>query len=127
MSEVGESSNRRSWAESANNAESGFPLQNLPFCAFPVRGGGQHLGVGIGNSILDLASLARSEFMSGVAVDVREACMESTLNRLMACGRVKTLELRSALMRMLAEDASESTKEKLKQLYEHWEEAVEMN
>ena len=116
MSEVGESSNRRSWAESANNAESGFPLQNLPFCAFQVRGGGQHLGVGIGNSILDLASLARSEAMSGVAVDVREACMEPTLNRLMACGPVKTLELRSALMRMLAEDASESTKEKLKQL-----------
>src|ERR1700760_2078769 len=100
MSGVGGGQNRKSWVESANESRLGVPLQNLPFCAFQVRGGGQHLGVGIGDSILDLAMVARSEAMSGVAVDVREACMEPTLNRLMARGRGKALELRSALMRM---------------------------
>ena len=91
-------------------------MQNLPFCAFQVRGGGQRLGVGIGDSILDLARLAQSEAMSGVPVDVREACMEPTLNRLMACGGEKTRKLRGALMRMLAEDAPENTVERLKEL-----------
>lgn len=115
MSGVGESLNRKSWVESANG-DSGFPLQNLPFCAFQVRGGGQRLGVGIGDSILDLARLARSEAVSGVPVDVREACMEPTLNRLMACGSRKTKELRRALTRILADDAQESTVHTLKHL-----------
>ena len=106
---------RRSWIAPANG-EGGFPLQNLPFCAFQVRGGGQRLGVGIGDSILDLAGLAQSKAMTGVSVDVREACMEPTLNRLMACGSGKTLELRVALMRMLGEDAPGSTVETLKPL-----------
>jgi fumarylacetoacetase len=107
---------RKSWVEPANDPDCGFPLENLPFCAFQVRGGGQRLGVGIGDSILDLARLAQSEAMSGVPVDVREACTEPTLNRLMACGREKTRKLRGALMRMLAADAPESTVERLKPL-----------
>ncbi len=109
-------SERKSWVESANDASNGFPLQNLPFCAFQVRGGGQRLGVGIGDSILDLARLAQSEAMSGVPVDVREACMEPTLNRLMACGGEKTRKLRSALARMLGQDAPESVVARLKPL-----------
>src|SRR5580698_1148326 len=109
MSGMSESWNRKSWIESANDTMRGFPLQNLPFCVFQVRGGGQRLGVGIGDSIFDLGRLAQSEAMSGVPVDVREACMESTLNRLMACGGEKTRRLRGALMRMLAEDVPQST------------------
>ena len=116
MKELDRRWSRKSWMEAANEPGCGFPLQNLPFCAFQVRGGGQHLGVGIGESILDLASLARSKAMNGVAVDVREACTEPTLNRLMACGGGKTVELRIALMQMLAEDAPESTVERLKPL-----------
>src|ERR1700759_556723 len=107
--------NGKSWLESANG-DGAFPLQNMPVCTYQVRGGGQRLGVGIGDSILDLARLAQSEAMSGVPVDVREACMEPTLNRLMACGREKTSKLRGALMRMLQEDAPESIAEMLKQL-----------
>ena len=110
------SKSRKSWVASANEAERGFPLQNLPFCAFQVRGGGQHLGVGIGDSILDLAMLARSKAMNGVAVDVREACTEPTLNQLMACGEAKTRDLRFALTEMLADDAPVSTVEMLRPL-----------
>src|SRR6201996_2069451 len=105
----------KSWLESANG-DGGFPLQNLPFCAFQVRGGGQRLGVGIGDSILDLARLAQSEAMSGVPVDVREACMEPTLNRLMACGGEKTRKLRGALMRMFRDDSQQNNVERLKPL-----------
>lgn len=108
--------NRKSWVESANRVDCGFPLQNLPFCAFQVRGGGQRLGVGIGDSILDLAGLAQSAAMLGVPVDVREACMEPTLNRLMACGSRKTSQLRDALTRMLAADSPEGSVKMLKPL-----------
>ena len=105
----------KSWLESANG-DGGFPLQNLPFCAFQVRGGGQRLGAGIGDSILDLARLAQSEAMSGVPVDVREACMEPTLNRLMACGDEKTRRLRGALVRMFRDDSPQSNVDRLKPL-----------
>jgi len=42
--------------------------------------------------------------------------MEPTLNRLMACGPAKTLELRDALVRMLAGDAPEASVERLRPL-----------
>ena len=107
---------RKSWVQSANDPGCGFPLDNLPFCAFQVRGGGQHLGVGIGDSILDLAALAQSRAISGVSVDVREACMEPVLNRLMGCGRDKRAQLRAALTRLLAQNAPEGTVGRLKPL-----------
>lgn len=116
MSKPGERRLLKSWVESANEPGNGFPVQNLPLCAFQVRGGGQHLGAGIGDSVLDLAGLAQSKAIKGVAIDVREACMEPTLNRLMACGRAKMADLRAALTRMLSEGASQATIEELKPL-----------
>lgn len=50
--------NLRSWVESANDAATDFPIQNLPFCAFahPEEGYGC-VGVRIGDSVLDLGLL----------------------------------------------------------------------
>src|ERR1700712_3285004 len=49
----------RSWVVSAN-AGSGFPIQNLPFGVFRVRGSGAAFrgGVAIGTEIVDLGALA---------------------------------------------------------------------
>jgi fumarylacetoacetase len=99
----------RSWVESANAAECGFPLENLPFCAFVASDGEQHLGVGIGDAIVDLKSVADAGLLGDVAAEVREACEESTLNRLMSLGREAAAELRGALVRLLAENADEAT------------------
>jgi fumarylacetoacetase len=44
----------RSWVESANRAESGFPVQNLPFATFRRPGEtAAHVGVAIGDQVLD--------------------------------------------------------------------------
>ena len=46
---------RRSWVESANAADSDFPIQNLPFGRFRAAGdGGWRIGVAIGDQVLDL-------------------------------------------------------------------------
>ena len=105
---------QRSWVESANAAERGFPLENLPFCAFVASDGEQHLGVGIGDAILDLKSVAGAGLLSEVAAETRAACAERTLNGLMALGREASAELRQALVRLLAEGADEATVARLK-------------
>jgi fumarylacetoacetase len=100
--------------ESANAAEGGFPLENLPFCAFVTSGGEQHLGVGIGDLIVDLNAVAGAGLLGGVAAALRDACGERVLNRLMSQGRKAAAELRAALVRLLAENASEAAIARLK-------------
>jgi len=50
----------RSWVESANRADTDFPLQNLPYGRFRRAGSGQpwRIGVAIGDQVLDLARAA---------------------------------------------------------------------
>lgn len=50
----------RSWVESANDPASDFPIQNLPLCAFLREHDGhthRHLGVAIGDQVLDVSML----------------------------------------------------------------------
>ena len=47
----------RSWVESANQADCGFPIQNLPFGTFRRRGAaGTAAGVAIGDQVLDVTA-----------------------------------------------------------------------
>jgi fumarylacetoacetase len=46
----------KSWVASANNADTPFPLNNLPYGVFSVRGDDPRCGVAIGDMILDLAA-----------------------------------------------------------------------
>jgi fumarylacetoacetase len=49
--------NLKSWVESANTPRHDFPIQNLPFGVFRKKGeGSAHLGVAIGDQILDVGS-----------------------------------------------------------------------
>ncbi|MFN0131829.1 MAG: fumarylacetoacetase [Phycisphaerales bacterium] len=53
----------RSWVESANDPSGDFPIQNLPLCAFMVEHDDHehpHMGVRIGESVLDVAMLAEA-------------------------------------------------------------------
>src|SRR5689334_14031297 len=49
--------NLRSWVESANDPNSDFPIQNLPFCLFRHRSTefGGAVGIRIGDKILDVS------------------------------------------------------------------------
>lgn len=49
---------RKSWVESANSPDTDFPIQNLPYGKFRKNGGESgHLGVAIGDCILDVGAL----------------------------------------------------------------------
>jgi fumarylacetoacetase len=53
----------RSWIESANDPATDFPIQNLPMCAYLAEHDGHthaHLGVAIGDQVLDLTMLVEA-------------------------------------------------------------------
>ena len=90
----------RSWVESANEPESDFPLQNLPFGVFREQGGGRpfRIGTAIGQSILDLSHAAVQAILAAPTAD---ACRASALNDLMELGPAAWAGLRLALSRAL--------------------------
>jgi fumarylacetoacetase len=93
----------RSWVESANQADTDFPIQNLPFGVFHRRGNEAepHIGVAIGDQILDLAECQTAGLLQELPEAVQGACSASTLNPLMALGRAATSPLRHRLSHLL--------------------------
>ena len=80
-----------SWVESANAADTDFPIQNLPFGIFRTRksrGDAPHGGVAIGDQVLDLA---------GIGVKTGP-----TLNALLGQGRPIWRNLRKELSKALS-------------------------
>jgi fumarylacetoacetase len=95
-----------SWLESANASHTDFPIQNLPFSVFraagtdaPFRG-----GVAIGDQVLDLAALARTPLLSGVALQAARACTAPVLNDFFTMGPAAWRALRHALFALLHQD-----------------------
>ena len=59
----------QSWIESANDAATDFPIQNLPLGVFSVGSGDRHVGTAIGGEIVDLLlGLAREHGTTLLAV-----------------------------------------------------------
>jgi len=100
--------NLTSWVTSANNA-SDFPIQNLPFATFRLKGSNEPLrgGVAIGDYVIDMAALASSNIFSGLAQQAANAAAKSSLNDLMGMGKEANSALRLALSRALTVGASE--------------------
>ncbi len=59
--------NLKSWVESANDSKTDFPIQNLPFCVFynDEKHSQIHIGVAIGDFILDLDCCFDNGFFDG--------------------------------------------------------------
>ena len=96
-----------SWVDSANAADSDFPIQNLPFGAFRVRAtGAERIGVAIGDRILDLAAAADRGLLRDAPDDVESACGGRKLNALMALGRDASRQLRGILSDLLRADVA---------------------
>jgi len=100
----------RSWVASANQSAGDFPIQNLPFCVFRVRGSGQPFrgGVAIGDQIVDLALLSQAACLQGPAAQAAQAGAQPSLNALMAMGPAAWSALRHGLFALLNADASAS-------------------
>jgi fumarylacetoacetase len=94
---------RRSWLESANDAMTDFPLQNLPYGVFRTAADTTpRPGVAIGDRILDLHAAAVAGLLPAAVI---AACRQSTLNPLMALGAPAWSALRSRLSELLGADS----------------------
>jgi fumarylacetoacetase len=91
-----------SWVGTANEPDSGFPLQSLPYCAFTsAPDATPHLGVGIGAFILDLHQLSEAKLLTDLPTDLQTACTAPTLNPLMRRGPQAWSALRQRLTDLL--------------------------
>lgn len=79
-------------------ADSPFPIQNLPYGVFSVGGGAPHIGVAIGEFVLDLTTLQARGILIG---DYFNA---PTLNLFMAAGHGEWKKARAAIAELLAAD-----------------------
>ena len=86
--------NLRSWVESANDPNTDFPIQNLPFCVFRHMGAlDNRLGVGIGNYVLDITYVNLPTFLKDslpyfvTAGNVENSLLKMDQKTLSACRR----------------------------------------
>jgi fumarylacetoacetase len=101
----------QSWVESANVADSDFPIQNLPFGVFRRRDAGTGAGVGIaiGDRILDVAGMRSEGLLAEESVLLAaNACASDSLNSLMALGAGPRRALRRRLHTILRQDGPAS-------------------
>ena len=85
----------KSWVESANG-DTDFPIQNLPYGVFDV-GSGPHMGVAIGDKILDVAKIDH-----GLPAALFAA---PSWNAVMAAGPEIWGKLRARLSQLLSDEA----------------------
>ena len=100
----------RSWLASANQSGGDFPIQNLPFAVFRVKGSDETFrgGVAIGDQVVDLARLVQAGCLKGLAVEAALAGAQSRLNALMAMGPAAWTALRHGLFALLEDGAAPS-------------------
>jgi fumarylacetoacetase len=100
----------KSWVESANDANTDFPIQNLPYGVFRNRGQA-NIGVAIGDQILDLRGCASQDLLSGLTDEIVAACKKESLNQLMSLGPLSWSVLRERLTALLdANQANSQTR-----------------
>jgi fumarylacetoacetase len=90
----------KSWVESANQAQTDFPIQNLPYGVFEA-GGYTSIGAAIGDFILDLRACAQVGLLDGLTPAATEACTAESLNPLLALGPDEWSSLRAHVAELL--------------------------
>jgi fumarylacetoacetase len=96
---------RRSWLESANADDCDFPIQNLPFGVFST-GSRAVGGVALGDRIIDLAALAETGALTGLAETAARAAAGDSLAPLLACDPAAVSALRAQLSDLFREDGT---------------------
>ncbi len=94
----------RSWIDSANDPETDFPIQNLPFGVFRVAGTDQRprIGVAIGECVLDLHRCVTEGLLGSVKPEACCALSATTLNDFLALGRSAWRATRAAVSDLLS-------------------------
>jgi fumarylacetoacetase len=98
----------RSWLASAQQADTDFPIQNLPHAVFRRRASAEAFrgGVAIGDQVLDLAALATLDLVDAGARAALQAAAQPALNDFFAQGPQAWRALRHALFALLRDDAA---------------------
>ena len=93
----------QSWVASANDGQTDFPIQNLPFAIFRRQGSKEAFrgGVAIGDQIVDMAAAVKAGVFTGDALEAAQAAAEPTLNHLMGLGPQRLSHLRKQLSKEL--------------------------
>jgi fumarylacetoacetase len=87
---------------SAQQPETDFPLENIPFGLFRADGRGARPGVAIGDSILDLVAAAEQGLLDdGHATIINDCARDESLNPLLAAGRRTLSAIRSRAIELL--------------------------
>jgi fumarylacetoacetase len=87
-------------------ADSGFPLQNLPYGVFATADSGPRVGVAIGEHILDLDAVAGAGLFDGL--DLPSGLFsDQSLNRFIAQGRPAWREVRARVAELLTDGNEE--------------------
>jgi len=98
--------NLRSWVESANDPNTDFPIQNLPFGLFgrsDIGAKGQ-VGIAIGDQVLDLSECCRAGLLS--LKEHFSWMLGTNLNLVMQIDRTVGLKLRHQALELLREGAT---------------------
>ena len=100
----------KSWVVSANDGDTDFPIQNLPYGVFRHQQQAR-IGVAIGDQILDLCACSEQGLFSELSNEVVDACREDSLNALMSLGTASWPSLRGCVTALLdAEQAKAETR-----------------
>jgi len=95
-------SSPKSWVDSANDPNSDFPIDNLPYGVFR-EAGKTRIGVAIGDRILDLRGCAERGLLDRIGREISGACNAECLNPLMALGTEAWGALRREITTLLDE------------------------
>ncbi|MEQ1924031.1 MAG: fumarylacetoacetase, partial [Pyrinomonadaceae bacterium] len=102
--------NLKSWVESANDPNTDFPIQNLPFCSFKTASDSfPVVGVRIGNQILDLTAA----YQDGVFEDINDGALDRPFAYLGGLARrtsVEIAQLRRTISSLLREGSNSREK-----------------
>lgn len=81
----------RSWIESANDPQTDFPLENLPFGIFRRADGAACIGVAVGDRMLDLRAAADAGLFAGLDDEIAQSSRQDSLNAWMGLEGVQFL------------------------------------
>src|SRR6516162_6640603 len=105
------------WLASANDPDSDFPIQNLPYGVFRHRGH-THIGIAIGDQILALHACASDGLLGELSEELQSACRAETLNRLMGMGPEAWSALRQQVTELLSGEPRRRVEEALVPMHE---------
>ncbi len=96
----------KSWIASANDPATDFPIENLPYGVFRYHHQ-NHIGVAIGDQILDLHACANQALLAPLPDQIILACRAPLLNPLMSLGPEAWSALRRCITAMLDVDRAD--------------------